>query len=256
MKRTKWIAPIIALLSGVVALPSRACSDGPSCEAIAFYDKPFLDMENDTRVNLLLLMGEKKKLNLSLLTMPPDIRRSREFRFACMATEREQQIAREEADRNLREQGNRQLDKIATALNIDPSSLSREKDTFGAYGANNRHISNNRTSLRHFFSALLEDKQLSPKERHDLALRRIQMFRAGDYASPAQAGKQPTYPAQSSAADFSDYLEGADAFYRGDYQSADILFSRLEKSAQHWVTETAAYMRFRVALNQGTRHAK
>lgn len=73
---------------------------------------------------------------------------------------------------------------------------------------------------------------------------RSAMMRLLATAPPALAGRSGT------AAAFELYLEGAGAFYRGDFETAAAAFHGLAGAREPWVREASAYMVGRAALNR------
>jgi hypothetical protein len=73
---------------------------------------------------------------------------------------------------------------------------------------------------------------------------RSAMLRLLATAPPALAGRSGT------AAAFELYLEGAGAFYRGDFETAAAVFHGLAGVREPWVREASAYMVGRAALNR------
>ncbi|CNK89566.1 Uncharacterised protein [Yersinia pseudotuberculosis] len=243
---------------GMAVPPSQASSDNTGCvwgKYCPLSGVPFLDVYNDTRVNMMLLVGEPKNFILPRLTMPADITRSRNYHFGefyydeMSFPKREKSLTDENNDSPSEETP---FDKMAKTLGINSASF---KGTNARY-REARHISNNPASVEQFFTALLADSSLTADDRHNLALWRSNIFHNVDAPIDGGITPPPFNIVPGSHVDaFSDYLHGANAFYRGDYPEATALFSALQKSSQAWVAETATYMLFRVALNESSTNA-
>ncbi|MCD1125399.1 hypothetical protein LPW36_05060 [Jinshanibacter sp. LJY008] len=98
---------------------------------------------------------------------------------------------------------------------------------------------------------LIDDKDLTPEQRKDLAHQRMNIL-----VDPALADVSTVaFAEKSHAADLHNYLLSAAYFYNGNFSEATMGFQNLLKASQPWVAETATYMLFRVALNQAVEHA-
>ncbi|MFD1259193.1 hypothetical protein [Entomomonas asaccharolytica] len=88
---------------------------------------------------------------------------------------------------------------------------------------------------------------LNDQERKDLLFARYLLF---DNPKADIRSFIPTDPS-FTARHFSNYLQGANAFYKNDYASALQFFTTASTAAQPWVKEAATYMIARTLLNQG-----
>lgn len=103
-----------------------------------------------------------------------------------------------------------------------------------------------------FGEALAANTRLSETERDVLVRAR------GNLAARCAGGTEPpNWPSVSSAPGkaFLTYLQAADAFYAGSWDTARGGFRDLRKAADPWVAETAAYMLIRVELNAAQENA-
>lgn len=210
---------------------------------------PWLNIDNDTRVNLIQLEGARKNLALPRLPVPPDFTRSRSYHFGFIGYNDLPHPTATPSTENTTPApvAETSFSKMSQALGVDTSSWEHDQD------AENRHISNNLQSVEQFFAALLDDPTIKPEDRHHLAVWRgnifLNSYDKADSRLPVEAFD--IEPGSHTAA-FSDYLRGANVFYLGDFVEANSLFTALQKSSQPWVAETSSYMLMRVALNKST----
>ncbi|PVZ82545.1 hypothetical protein C9426_29330 [Serratia sp. S1B] len=241
-----WTSPL-----ALASFDDMSCRWSDYC---ALGGAPYLDAENDTRINLLMLTAYAHELPLGLSAIPSDIRRSRAYSFGLFkGTEQPMPVigAPKPTTPPVLTPQMAALDAQALKLGIKPSGLNSISEKSESEG---RWVSNNLASLSQFFQALLADPQLSDAERNLLALRRTKIYRGEEQTeqfSPAKA----LYATGSHAAAFRDYLIYAQSFYLGQFSDADAGFLSLKESDQKWIAETATYMLFRVALNQMTENA-
>lgn len=244
---------------GMTTLPALASSDDMGCvwgEYCPLSGLPFLDVYNDTRVNMMLLVGEPKNFILPRLAMPTDITRSRDYHFGEFGGYELYRLDKANKATKANEVENSPtetlFDKQVKALGIDPAVFTATQPGYRG----GRQISNNPESMEQFFAALLADPALTTNDRKDLALWRAWIFYAINMESGGGVIPPPLNIESGSHADaFSYYLYGASAFYQGDYIEAAARFSAIQKSSQPWVAETATYMLFRVALNKSSEKA-
>lgn len=245
------VAAVVSTIAGTSQF-AQASSDETGCswsDYCAMGGVPYLAADNDTRVNLLMLAAGLRKLPVALSSLPQDISRSRGYTFGVFPGEAATETDQATAPAQTAVLQDNPLNIQALSLGIKPSGLT------GVSTENEgRWVSNNPDSLSQFFQALLADQQLDQAERDLLALRRAKIYRGE--AQPEQfLPLMANYAAGSHAAAFRDYLTSAEQFYQGQFADADTGFQRLKESDQPWVAETAAYMLFRVALNQITENA-
>lgn len=209
---------------------------------------PYLDVNNDTRVNLMQLVGSQKGLFLPRLPQQEMSSDSRRYHFGVI----EYDFKNHQTSTKTPSPGSASpltsLDKLAASLGVSPS-FAHNSDVSAAEG---RHVSNNPHSVEAFFVALLEDETVTPVDRQRLAAWRVEIYGSGDRMVTPQTFE--VEPGSNTEA-FCHYLNGANAFYRGDYDAADEHFTSALVSSQPWVKETASYMLFRVTLNKSTAKA-
>lgn len=242
---------MIAAITGTSPL-AVASSDETGCswsDYCAMSGVPYLDADNDTRINLLMLAAGMRNLPVTLSALPLDVSRSRGYTFGVFPGEAQPETGQAPLADQAAVPKEDPLDALALSLGIKPSGLtdvSTENE--------GRWVSNNADSLSQFFQALLADQQLDKAERDLLALRRAKIYR-GEAQEEQFLVPMENYAEGSHAAAFRDYLTSAEQFYQGQFADADTGFLRLKDSDQKWIAETSAYMQFRVALNQITENA-
>lgn len=99
-----------------------------------------------------------------------------------------------------------------------------------------------------FEAAVNAAKKLSAAEKTALVT-----ARKGVRSNCSAVTSAPTIGSEvksAGAREFAAYIEGAHAFYDGDYDTAAARFGALRKSAQPWLRETALYMVGRVEVNR------
>lgn len=246
LKTGKWVFLATALASA----NAFASSDMGSCpwgvEGCYLSSPPMLSTGNDTRDNLLRLIGEKRSLTPLRQPIPADITRSRDYYFG----EHIEEWYAAPASAETAPVEDTTLDEQLKQLALPPELI--KETTLKGDEAEGRFVSNNRDSVSHFYAALLADTSLTAEQRATLARTRLQI--PGDLSDlkalielPAEEG--------SAAAHFRDYLLAANNFYLGDYAQAANVFTRLKDVAQPWLAETATYMLMRTALNQSAANA-
>lgn len=206
---------------------------------------PTFNPENDSRDNLLRLLSQEKSFTLPVQSMPADITRSRDFYFAyhpqwdqaapppaaAPASAADSPLSRQMAELNIG----------ADEININDAELE------------NRHVSNNAGSVSAFFAALLADSTLTAEQRQALAQARTGML-SGATREQIESSLA-TFPADSPAHSYTNYLAAAASFYAGDYASAERDFTQLATSDRPWLAETAQYMLMRTALNKSSQNS-
>ncbi|ELQ6125605.1 hypothetical protein R2255_002588 [Cronobacter dublinensis] len=242
---TPRLTGIALALLALPTLSAQASSDIEDCtwgaSDCVLQGEPWLDVTNDTRDNLMRLIGEQKQFALPVYPLPADLRNTREYHFGYHADDGTTPVeapavsAPAAAAPDL-------LATLLTAMHLDPAAA-----TVSDTDRETRFVSNNSQSVIAFLTALNNEKSLTDAQRQHLAQARLSLYQAPD-SQPASVNA----PQGTPAAAFDDYLAAATAFYQGDYPAAAERFSALKASQQPWVAQTAAYMLMRVALNQST----
>lgn len=251
--KTKKLVQALTVAAIYCASPfAMASFDDMSCRwanDCALGGAPYLDPDNDTRANLLMLQAELRGFPIALSALPQDVSRSREYAFGVFKGMAQPESLPSDTPSPVPIPGDSALDAMAAKLGIAPNAFSDVSAE-----SEGRWVSNNKDSLSQFFSALLADQQLDKPDRDLLALRRVAIYR-GEQDTDRFLPLMQHFVAGSHAAAFRDYLSNAALFYNGKFPEAEAGFLELKESDQPWVAETATYMLFRVALNQATEHA-
>jgi hypothetical protein len=142
-----------------------------------------------------------------------------------------------------------QIEKLG--LSADYPDLSQAPSY--ASGEGSRQSSNNTDTAATFLAQLLTSDLPDP-ERKRLARQRLTLLQQEHPASEPQplnfTGVQSILGRQ-----FATYLQGASAFYDGDFSAASARFTELLSSEQAWLKETASYMVARSQLNAAQANA-
>lgn len=249
-------APAVLASSDMTCTPSwKLISDQLSgCNNLAF-----LSPGNDSRVNLQLLLDDAGHLKL---TREPLALEGYEYGYGLVpfslgmldpsragseAAERDEQTADPDVA---------YLTQALQRLGIDSDAGAFAVHHF-AEGEGNRCRSNDLQAMRGFVDALSATSELAASEAQALARSRRSLLSLCGEGDPQTQDILPqAEQLQSPAAQaFGDYLRGADAFYRGDFDQARERFAELAHSEQPWLSETAQYLLGRVALNQAQLNA-
>ncbi len=242
---------LMALLAGSIPINAQASGDSNYCLGGGFYcsnvGEPWLRPENDSRTNLLLYAATRNQIEMLASSAQANWPISRDYFFTPWPERLDYIKPEEKSDNGVRDTLVQQIQRLG--LTLSPDELTATRYTQG------RFVSNSTASVMQFFAALLDDDALSADERRTLANLRAASFI--QQHAPGQSAAIPPIEIQpgSHADDFVRYLQGARAFYQGDYPLAETEFSALRQSAQPWVAETASYMQFRVALNASSERA-
>ena len=215
----------LLLMSLLFVFPASASWDG-GCSATwklvnpALTDcnnLPALGPGNDTRVNLLLLLFDRdgtppERPSTDLPATDPFAGRWSDFRGRFFA------IPAEEATGYADGEGSRCRSNASGASGYD--------------------------------AALDAASDLPPDERTILhAARKALTPTCGDKSPAATVNDAVQHLRSTSGQAFATYLNGATAFYNGQFGEAATAFSSLKESAQPWIADTAAYMAARVEVN-------
>lgn len=238
------------LLSLIVSNMAFASSDETSCPwgapGCLIDSPPVLGIYNDTRDNLLRLLGEKAALSLPGQPVPADFTRSRDFYFGPHLDAWYSFIPPAEQK------------TVQPAITAVKESLARlgladiAPDYSDEGSLENRFVSMTAQSDANFLSALLADDSLTLEQRQALA--KIRIVIDGSEESQAKIDALD-FPAGSMANQFKTYLSAANDFYGGRYPEAEPLWLALQESQQPWLAEASSYMLIRNALNTSSQNA-
>jgi hypothetical protein len=206
---------------------------------------PFLSPGNDSRVNLRLLLADRKALELkpNALTEDETSQGYGPVPFAVARLEAEE-IEGDESE----ESGAASMTDLLTKLGLQRDSTHAAGQAF-LQGEGSRCRSNRDDSAADFIGQLVDTPSLSDAERQSLARSRLQLLSACTWDATQQAGLLPTDVQSSDGKAFVTYLQAASDFYSGRFNEAENGFASLSDSSQPWLKETAAYMIARTRLN-------
>ncbi|MBT2375586.1 outer membrane assembly lipoprotein YfiO [Pseudomonas fluorescens] len=249
--RIGLLSPLaLALLAGL-SLQAQASSDD-SCypdwrvsrnNLDVCSNLPFLSPGNDSRVNLRLLLADKKAAPLVPNALNEEDL-SQGFGPVPFPVYRLVPPAAEPtatADDTLTE--------LLTSLSIPRDNDKAAGDAFLS-GEGNRCRSNNNDSAAAFISQVVK-ADIPPAERQLLAKQRVQMLTACTWDGLATGEQLKSADGKALLA----YLQAAGDFYSGRFAEAQKGFATLTDSSLPWLKETALYMTARTALNNAQQNA-
>jgi hypothetical protein len=231
--------PLIAELKG-----------GKACYGLFGMGVPFLNPYNDTRVNLALLLQDRKLLKLSLPppkaapaagpgTLAPSTDYSAPFRMEDLRGLKIDTSATPSP-------APAELPDLLARLQLDGKLADEALTRIGAVQTG-RCAAETPQTLLDFVRAVAGEAGLADAERAMLAGERLRM--AGhclDMSDPPQ----PLAVIDPAGQAFAAYLGAARHFYRDQLEAAEADFTTLGASPAAWVSEAARYMIGRVHLNQ------
>ena len=227
------LSAIATLTCGAVAW---ACADGGYDTSWAPENAAgILNPANDTRSNFILLMADRFGTKVA---DPSEMREGIvpfEFPYKVM------------------------VERLAPAKSgDDASAYDDERASYGLAGDDNSYFAfdsgnlglchTNRAGAAQFDAALKADAALPAAERTSLSAQRGLIAKACDKAGGIALDLKGIASPEGRA--FAHYLEGTRLFYAEELSKADAEFAAVGTASSPWLTETAAYMRFRTALAQ------
>ncbi|MBX9912272.1 MAG: outer membrane assembly lipoprotein YfiO [Pseudomonadaceae bacterium] len=280
------LSPITALLLLACSPLAQASSDNfcsPSWQLTA--NKPnlcssvaFLSPANSSQVNLQLLLADAQRLRIRQSPLSDD---EQLFGYAQVPFDVSRLLfpsADSQTASSTTADSPAPIDPELLKLNnlLQQLGLPADEKLLGddqpfAEGEGNRQRSNSRANANAFLEQLLAS-DLPASERQSLALQRLQLLQnwrseenpeaaASDADADAVAPVVPVVPAPAISSvsetpissalgqQFSIYLQGASAFYAGDFSAALASFNALSDSPQPWLKQAALYMLARTELN-------
>jgi|WetSurMetagenome_2_1015567.scaffolds.fasta_scaffold00091_16 hypothetical protein len=236
---------LLCMLSSNFAWASSDNNCGPDWSfSQRGYDRcsnmPILTPDNDTRVNLKLLLVAD---GFARLQTKPNSKENTEYGYGKVPFS---------------------LDNFENNIFIfrnKTDSSNNEKESVSK-GEGTRCISNE-TGKADFIDALDQSKDLTADERKRLTEER-QKLNPGCVDAPASGTSNPVNipntnsiksGTSSTFNQFIRYLAAAAAFYEGRYGEAESGFADLNNSAQPWLKEASLYMLGRTELNRSQQHA-
>ena len=251
--RIGFLSPLaLALLVGT-SLPVLASSDD-SCypdwrvsrdTLDTCNNLPFLSPGNDSRVNLRLLLADKKALPLAPNALDEDDL-SQGFGPVPFAVYRLTPRPDAEPDNQPDNSRTAELDTLLAPLGIKRDDYTTAGEAF-LNGEGSRCRSNDDDSATAFVSQVVK-ADMPAAERELLVKARLQLLTTCSWDGPVVAGPQQIQ--SSDGQQLRSYLQAAADFYSGRFAEAERGFSAISSANLPWLKETAQYMSARTALNQ------
>ncbi|MFJ3520937.1 outer membrane assembly lipoprotein YfiO [Pseudomonas sp. NPDC090203] len=257
--RTRSLTPL-ALLIGATLCGQAQASGDDSCypnwsllrdSLDVCNNLAFLTPGNDSRVNLRLLLADRKALEIKPNALGED-ELAEGFGPVPFAVAR-LDIAQIEGDES-EESGKAALGELLEKLGIKRDSTDSAGQAF-LQGEGSRCRSNRDDSAAQFISQLQASAALPDAERQSLARSRVQLLDACTWEGEKLAALLPTGIQSAEGLGFLIYLKAASDFYSGHFADAENGFASLADSAQPWLKETALYMIARTRLNDAQQDA-
>ncbi|WP_411566004.1 outer membrane assembly lipoprotein YfiO [Pseudomonas orientalis] len=257
--RIGLLSPLaLALLAGI-PLAAQASSDDScypdwrvsrdSLEPCS--NQPFLSPGNDSRVNLRLLLADKKAAPLTPNALGEDDL-AQGFGPVPFPVYRLVPIpaANDEPDNQADDSRTAELDTLLQPLGIKREEYKTAGEAF-LNGEGSRCRSNDDDSAMAFISQVIK-ADMPPAERDVLVKARLQLLTTCDWDGQiVDAQLTPSANAQV----FRTYLQAAADFYSGRFGDAERGFAAATTSDVPWLKETALYMTARTSLNQAQAQA-
>ncbi len=278
----RGLLPMVLLLSGVGIQAAQASGDfGCSVTWSLKQDGldgcnnlPFLSPANDSRVNLRLLLADQ---GLALMPDAPPSEYDREMGYALVPFPLDRLGPPEEPPADMPAGGagsgetavietqpatdpdHAALAELAQKIGVPPeavtSAATESSGNLFATGEGSRCASNDDAAARAFLQQLVGSTDLPAAERLSLARARLAMLGGCSWDEAQRASLVPADVQSAPGKQFAGYLQGAIAFYAGDFPRATAAFKALDGSTQSWLQETARYLEARTLLNQAQQNA-
>ncbi|WP_106805502.1 outer membrane assembly lipoprotein YfiO [Pseudomonas sp. S5D5] len=257
--RIGFLSPLaLALLAGI-SQPALASSDD-SCypdwrvshdSLDACSNQPFLSPGNDSRVNLRLLLADKKAAPLAPNALSEDDL-SQGFGPVPFPAYRLVPVpaANEASDNSPGNSRTAELETLLQPLGIPRGDVTPAGDAF-LNGEGSRCRSNNEDSATAFISQVI-NADMPPAERDLLIKARLQLLGTCTWEGQVLDAQQTSSP---NAQLLRTYLQAAADFYSGRFSDAERGFAAASSSELPWLKETALYMTARASLNQAQAEA-
>jgi hypothetical protein len=247
--RIGFLSPLALALLAAISLPAQASSDD-SCypdwrvshdSLDSCSNLPFLSPGNDSRVNLRLLLADKKAAPLAPNALSEDDL-AQGFGPVPFAVYRltPAPATTDEAGQS----PSRELDTVLAPLGIKRDDAKAAGDAF-LNGEGSRCRSNDDDSATAFIRQVTQ-ADMPAAERQTLAKARLQLLSTCNGVGPVVA--EPLESANGRL--LRTYLQAAADFYSGRFSEAERGFAAASSSELPWLKETALYMSARTALNQ------
>ena len=251
--RIGFLSPLALALLTSVSLQAQASSDD-SCypdwrvardSLDACSNLPFLSPGNDSRVNLRLLLADKKAAPLTPNALSEDDL-SQGFGPVPFPVYRLAPITGTNAEPDNKPDDSRtaELDALLQPLGIKRDDYKTAGEAF-LNGEGSRCRSNSDDSATAFIGQVIK-ADMPAAERELLVKARLQLLTACSWEGQVVDAQQ----VQSTAGQlFRTYLQAAADFYSGRFSDAERGFAAASSSDVPWLKETALYMTARTSLN-------
>jgi hypothetical protein len=254
------VLPPLALIIGTALCGQAQASGDDSCYPAwsllrdsldVCNNLAFLNPGNDSRVNLRLLLADRKALELKPNALNED-ELSEGYGPVPFAVTR-LDTAQIEGD-DSEESGAAALSGLLEKLGIKRDSTDSAGQAF-LQGEGSRCRSNRDDSAAVFIGQLVNTPSLSDSERQLLARSRLQLLDGCTWDAAKQASLLPTDVQSVEGKAFVTYLQAASDFYSGRFNEAENGFASLNDNAQPWLKEVSLYMVARTRLNAAQQDA-
>jgi hypothetical protein len=251
--RIGFLSPLALALLASTSLPALASSDD-SCypdwrvsrdSLDTCNNLPFLSPGNDSRVNLRLLLADKKTVALTPNALNDDDL-AQGFGPVPFAVYRLTPVGSGETQPDSDDSPTSALDTLLQPLGIKREESKTAGSAF-LNGEGSRCRSNDDDSAAAFIGQVVK-ADMPVAERQLLAQSRLQLLGTCDWDGPVIADPQQIQSSDGQL--FRTYLQAAADFYSGRFAEAERGFSALASANSPWLKETALYMTARTALNQ------
>ncbi|ROM53086.1 outer membrane assembly lipoprotein YfiO [Pseudomonas rhodesiae] len=253
--RIGFLSPLaLALLAGL-SVQAQASSDD-SCypdwrvsrdTLDPCSNQPFLSPGNDSRVNLRLLLADKKNTGLTPNALSEDDL-AEGFGPVPFPVYRLSQGGGTdtEPDDGADTSSTAELDNLLQPLGIKREDYTTAGEAF-VTGEGSRCRSNDDDSATAFVRQVVK-ADMPAAERELLVKARLQLLTTCEWDGPVVANAQQLQ--STDGQQLYTYLQAAADFYSGRFAEAERGFSAARSSALPWLKEAALYMTARTALNQ------
>lgn len=251
--RIGFLSPLALALLASTSLPALASSDD-SCypdwrvsrdSLDTCNNLPFLSPGNDSRVNLRLLLADKKTVALTPNALNDDDL-AQGFGPVPFAVYRLTPVGSGETQPDSDDSPTAELDALLEPLGIKREDYKTAGEAF-LNGEGSRCRSNDDDSATAFIRQVVK-ADMPAAERTLLAQSRLQLLTTCNLDGPVIADPQQIQSSDGQL--FRTYLQAAADFYSGRFAEAERGFSALASANSPWLKETALYMTARTALNQ------
>lgn len=257
--RMRALTPLALIIGATLCGQAQASSDDSCYPAWSLLrdsldvcnNLAFLNPGNDSRVNLRLLLADRKALALKPNALTED-ELSEGYGPVPFAVAR-LDTAQVEGDES-EESGAAALSGLLEKLGIKRDSTDSAGQAF-LQGEGSRCRSNRDDSAAVFIGQLVDTPSLSDSERQSLARSRLQLLDGCTWDAEKQASLLPTDIQSAEGKAFVTYLQAASDFYSGRFTEAENGFASLNDNAQPWLKEVSLYMVARTRLNAAQQDA-